>query len=87
MISEPEKRKSVTASTASKLSPICHEVMGPDAMILVFGMLSFKQFSILIFHPHQEILWVSLVAHMVRSLPVMWEIQVQSLAWEDPLEK
>ena len=23
-------------------SPICHEVMGPDAMILVFWMLSFK---------------------------------------------
>ena len=22
--------------------PICHEVMGPDAMILVFQMLSFK---------------------------------------------
>ena len=23
--------------------PICHEMMGPDAMILVFLMLSFKQ--------------------------------------------
>ena len=84
MISEPKKRKSVTAST---LSPICHEVMGPDAMILVFGMLSFNQLFILIFHPHQEILWVSLVAHTVRSLPAMRETQVQSLAWEDHLEK
>ena len=84
MISEPKKRKSVTAST---LSPICHEVMGPDAMILVFGMLSFNQLFILIFHPHQEILWVSLVAHTVRSLPAMRETQVQSLAWEDRLEK
>ena len=29
----------------------------------------------------------SLVAPMVKNLPAMWEIQVQSLAWEDPLEK
>ena len=39
-ILEPKKIKSVTISTYS-LS-ICHEVMGPDAMILVFRMLSFK---------------------------------------------
>ena len=31
---------SLTVSTVSP--PICHEVMGPDAMILVFWMLSFK---------------------------------------------
>ena len=24
---------------------------------------------------------------MVKHLPTMWETQVQSLAWEDPLEK
>jgi len=24
---------------------------------------------------------------MVKCLPVMWETQVQSLGWEDPLEK
>ena len=24
---------------------------------------------------------------MVKNLPAMWEIQVQSLSWEDPLEK
>ena len=29
----------------------------------------------------------SLVAHMVKNLPAMQEIQVQSLGWEDPLEK
>ena len=37
---EPKKIKSVTASTFFPF--ICHEVMGPDAMILVFLMLSFK---------------------------------------------
>ena len=40
VILEPKKIKSVTVST---LSPsICHEVMGPDATVLVFRMLSFK---------------------------------------------
>ena len=28
--------------------------------------------------------WASLVAHMVKNLPAMWEIWVQSLGWEDP---
>ena len=29
----------------------------------------------------------SLVAQMVKCLPAMWETWVQSLDWEDPLEK
>ena len=29
----------------------------------------------------------SLVAQMVKNLPAMWEIWVQSLGWEDPLEE
>ena len=33
---------------------ISHEVMGPDAMILVFWMVSFKPFFTLLFHFHQE---------------------------------
>ena len=40
VILEPKKIKSATVSTFS--SSICHEVMGPDAMILVFWMLSLK---------------------------------------------
>ena len=40
MILETKKIKSVTASTFSPF--ICHDVMGPDAMIFVFGMLNFK---------------------------------------------
>ena len=31
--------------------------------------------------------WASLVAQMVKNLPAMWETWVQSLGWEDPLEK
>ena len=40
VILEPKKIKSVTISTVSP--SICHEVMGPDAMVLVFWMLRFK---------------------------------------------
>ena len=31
--------------------------------------------------------WASLVAQIVKSQPVMQETWVQSLGWEDPLEK
>ena len=31
--------------------------------------------------------WASLLAHMVKHLPVMRETQVGSQGWEDPLEK
>ena len=40
VILEPKKIKSLTVSTV--YSSICHQVMGPDAMILVFWRLSFK---------------------------------------------
>jgi len=40
VILEPKKIKSVTVSTVT--SSICHEVMEPDAMVLVFRMLKLK---------------------------------------------
>ena len=40
VILEPKKIKSVTVFIVSP--SICHEVMGPDTMILVFWMLNFK---------------------------------------------
>ena len=43
VILEPPEIKSVTVSNV--FTSICHEVMGPDAMILVFWMLSFKPTS------------------------------------------
>ena len=55
VILEPQKIKSLTVSTVS--SSTCHEVMGPDTMILVFWMLSFKPtFFTLFCHLHQEAL-------------------------------
>ena len=49
VILESKKIKSVTPSTFSPA--VCHEVMEPNAMIFVFGMLSFKPaFSLFHFH-------------------------------------
>jgi len=31
--------------------------------------------------------WASLEVQLVKNLPAMWETWVQSLGWEDPLEK
>ena len=31
--------------------------------------------------------WVSPVDQMVKILPAVWETWIQSLSWEDPLEK
>ena len=55
VILEPNKRKSVTVFPS-----ISHEVMGPDVMILIFSMLSFKPIFTLLFHFHQEALYFDL---------------------------
>ena len=47
VILELRKIKSATVSTIAP--SICHEVMGPDAMILVFGMLNFTRLNQLIY--------------------------------------
>ena len=38
-------------------------------------------------HTHTHIYTTSLVAQTVKRLSTMWETQVRSLGWEDPLEK
>ena len=50
VILEPKKIKSVTVSPS-----ICNEVMGPDAMILVFWMLSFLS---QLFHSPLSLSWI-----------------------------
>ena len=66
VILEPPKIKSVTVSTVSP--SVCHEVMGPDAMILVFWMLSFKPtFSLSSFTFIRRLLSSSLSAVRVVS--------------------
>ena len=34
-----------------------------------------------------DVVRASLVTQLVKNLPAMWETWVQSLGWEDPLEK
>ena len=66
VILESKKRKSLTVSIISP--SVCHELMGLDAIILGFSMLSVKPaFSLFLFH-----FWASLVAQLVKNLPTMW---------------
>ena len=51
---EPQGIKSATVPIVAP--SICHEVMGPDAMILVFWMLSFKP-TFSLFNFHQEAIY------------------------------
>ena len=44
----------------------------------------FDCFLFIVFFPQ---IWASLVAQLVKKLPAMRETWVQSLGWEDPLEK
>ena len=64
VILEPKKRKSVTASTFSP--SICHEVMGPDAMIFVFLILSFNPALSLCYFALIKILFCSSSLSAVR---------------------
>ena len=65
---ELKKIKSVTVSIVSP--SICLEVMGPDAMNLVFGMLSFLSQLLysLFFHFPQEALYVFAFCHKTRVI-------------------
>ena len=36
---------------------------------------------------NKNVLWASLVAQLVKKLHAMHETWIQSLSWEDPLEK
>ena len=58
---EPKKIKSVTVSIVSP--SICHEVMGPDATILVFWMLSFKPAFSLFFHFQEALQFLFTFCH------------------------
>ena len=52
VILEPKKIKSVTISTVSPST--CHEVMGPDAIMLIFWLEFKARFFTLLFHFHQD---------------------------------
>ena len=54
-------------------SPAGHKAKGTVTLLTTYN-------KIIVF-------WVSLVAQMVKNLPAMQETWVQSLGWEEPLEK
>ena len=64
VILEPPKIKSATVSTVSP--SICLEVMGPDAMILVFWMLSFKPIFSLFYFTFTKRLFSSSLLSAIR---------------------
>ena len=72
VILESPKIKSATISTVSP--SIGHEVMGPDAMILVFWILSFKPTFLLLSYFHQRLFRSSLSAIRVVSAYLRWLI-------------
>jgi len=53
VILEPKKRKSVTTSTFPP--SICHEVMGPDTMLLFFLIFSLRCYHYLILNTRKEL--------------------------------
>ena len=63
----PPKIKSVTVSIVSPF--ICHEVMGPNAMILVFWMLSFRQTFSLSSFTFIKRLFNSSLLYAIRVVP------------------
>ena len=75
MFLEPEKIRSVTISNFSP--SIYNEMMGPDAMVLVFWMLSFKP----AFHsPLSPSSRSSLV--LLHFLPLQWYLRLLIFLWQ-----
>ena len=67
-----KKIKSVSAFTVSP--SLCHEVMGPDAMIFVFWMLSFKPtFSLSSFTFIKRLFGSSLLSAVREVSPACWK--------------
>ena len=79
VIVEPKKIKSVTVSIVSP--SIYHEVMEPDAMILVFWMLSFKPAFSLSFHLQSRgsLILLRFLTQAWRHLPI-WGPDVDLLS-------
>ena len=72
-------------SLVSCISCIAGEFFSCWAMEKAYGRdVCFTKFFFTI---KLKYLWASLVAQLVKNSPAMWETWVQSLGWEDPLEK
>ena len=83
VILEPKKRKSVTVYIVSP--SICHKVMGLDAMIFIFWMLSFKPtFSLSSFTFFKSLFSSSLLSAIRVVSPVY--LRLWCFSWQSWLE-
>ena len=73
VILEPRIRESVTVSTVSP--SICHEVMGLNAMMLVFWMLSFKPTFSLSSFTFIKRLFSSSLLSAIRMASTIWNLE------------
>ena len=72
VILEPKKIKSVTISIVPP--SICHEVMGPNAKVFIFGMLSFK--------PEYSLSSFTLIKHdLIFNLEIEYHWKLYNLCW------
>ena len=80
-----QEKKSVTASTFPP--SICHEVMGPDAITLVFWMLSYQpSFSLSSFTLIKRLFSSSSLSavRVVSSASWVWKVKsIKTLEWWD----
>ena len=78
----------VTQSCPARSDPMDCSLPGSSirgifqARVLEWGAIAFSRGSVYI-----KLIWVSVVAQMVKNPLAMQETQVRSLGWEDPLEK
>ena len=70
------------APTVSTESFFCLRVAFGRIILLNFRNLISPQY-----HSNNLGGWASLIAQLVKNLPAMQETWVQSMGWEDPLEK
>ena len=71
---------SFKASLIAQLESACNA--GDPSLIPLLGRATGEEIGYSL-----QYSWASLVAHLVKNPPTMWETWVQSLGWEDPLKK
>ena len=73
------------------LTPQFHLIFMLSKLIIIFVVILYCHFfCFCLFQIYSHVyllLWVSLIAQLVKNLPAVQETWVQSLGWEDPREK
>ena len=75
-----------TAVNRESFYPVCITSYISKRSWLGFAIVISSKNRVAISYPHSQI-WLFLLVQTVKNPPVMWEIWILSLGWEDPLEK